>query len=71
MNKTWIALIIVAIFSTFVVVGYNFYLSVTGQNNKFVRPPQSRIEPDLGVKQLIYIKSLEDNVLVVDDTLDR
>ena len=71
MNKTWITLIVVAVVSTLVVVGYNFYLSITGQNNQFVRPTKPNIEPNIGVEQLTYIKSLESYVLVGNDELDR
>ncbi|MEI7578639.1 MAG: hypothetical protein WCJ58_01210 [bacterium] len=70
MNKTWITLIAMAIITVLIMIGYEFFLSFTGQKSKFTKPPINQINPDLGIQELNYIKSLEGNVIRKNEQLD-
>lgn len=72
MNKSWIFIIVIAIVSMLAIIGFEFYMSVSGGNSEFVKQIQDEpINPDLGVNKLDFISSLEDNILVVDESLDQ
>ena len=71
MNKSWITLIGIAILTLLAIVGYEFYLSLTGVKSTFSKPSLMILEEDLGIAELEYIETLEGVVLKEDSSLDK
>lgn len=71
MDKTWLGLVVIGLIEVAAFVGYQFYLSVTGQNVEFEKKiEETELVPDLGVEQLVQLEELQNNVLVKDSELD-
>lgn len=71
MDKTWLTLVVIGLIEVIAFAGYQFYLSLTGQNVEFrTRIEKTELSPDLGVEQLVQLENLQDNVLVKDIDLN-
>jgi hypothetical protein len=70
MNKNWIVLLIVAVFTLISYVGYTFYVSITGENTGFGKVVNP-INRDLGSQVLDKIALLDENAPVRDEALDN
>lgn len=72
MNKTWITLIVMAMVTILLIVGYQFYISFSGQNVDFTKTLGSeKVSPNLGVTELEFLDTLEENVVVDDNELTK
>ncbi|MFQ5492960.1 MAG: hypothetical protein ACE5DX_02250 [Candidatus Dojkabacteria bacterium] len=71
MNRSWIALIVIAVVTMLGIIGYEFFQSLSGANVEFRRGIQTTELPaDLGTKQLGFVGFLEESVLVKDAELE-
>lgn len=70
MNKNWLALVIVAVITLVIYVGYQFYISLSGENSGFGKSVNA-IESDLGADVLDAIKKLDQEAPVRDEALDN
>jgi hypothetical protein len=71
MNKSWIALIVVAVITMLAVMGFEFYNSFSGSNVDFTpKFTDTSIPNDLGTKQLKFIDSLSQVITITDSQLN-
>jgi hypothetical protein len=70
MNKNWLTLIIIAIITLLSVIGYQFYISITGQNTGFSKTVMP-INPDLGTSTLNAIQTLDLSAPVRNEALNN
>ncbi len=71
MNKSWVALIAIAVITMLAVMGFEFYNSVNGGNVDFTpKFTDTTIPSDLGTKQLKFIYSLSQIITVTDSQLN-
>lgn len=71
MNKTWLTLIVLALFTLLVVIGYEFYLSVSGSNKQFDKTSPVKVNQDLGRIPLTRLDELQENILITNQELDQ
>jgi len=69
MNRSWITLVIVAVFTLLIIAGYEFVNSLTGANLDFSKEVNP-IENDLGTQELMFLKEIKANVQIPDENLD-
>lgn len=70
MNPTWTKLIVLALITLLAVIGYEFYLSVTGSNQSFDKTIPVIVKSDLGTKQLDALQNSSSYILVPNTELD-
>ena len=70
MNRLWTFLIVVAIIVMIAMIGYQFYVSVTGGNVTFSASVVP-ISSDLGVNELKSFQPLTQNQPIKDDSLNN
>jgi len=72
MSKSWITLMVIAIITMFVVIGFEFYQSLSGANSEFERRVINLdIRSDLGTDVLDGVSLLESGLVVQDEELDE
>jgi len=70
MNKNWLTLIVIAIITTIIYMGYQFYFSLSGANITFDKTIEP-IEPDLGRNVLDAVMELDSGMPVRDEALNN
>lgn len=69
-ERTWFILIVIGFIEILIFVGYQLYVSITGQNVDLVkRVNDEPIPASLGLQSLEKLKQLQTNVLVQDEEL--
>ncbi|MCA9383574.1 hypothetical protein KC909_04355 [Candidatus Dojkabacteria bacterium] len=71
MNKTWVTLIIISLGTIMLMVAYQFYVSLSGQNVEFAKTLENPIDPNLGTFELDYLNSIRSNVQIENEELEN
>ena len=71
MNKTWVTLIIISLGTIMLMVTYQFYVSLSGQNVEFAKTLENPIDPNLGTFELDYLNSIRSNVQIENEELEN
>jgi len=70
-ERTWYILVMIGFIEVIIFVGYQFYVSISGQNVDLVkRVDDTPISPELGVERLQKLDHLYNNILVKDEELN-
>lgn len=69
-ERTWFILIVIGFLEVLTFVGYQFYVSITGQNVDLVKKVNDEpIPASLGVENLEKLNSLQQNIIIQNEEL--
>lgn len=69
-ERTWFILIVIGFLEVLIFVGYQFYVSITGQNVDLVKKVNDEpIPASLGVENLEKLNSLQQNIIIQNEEL--